>query len=166
MRSTDVFRRVGYWTVGTSLATRCRMNLVLVGLDPSPNAAKVLDYAVRLVQRTGGKLVLARAVGIPIELPAQAFTLTPAELAPVLVGQAKKALEEQTKHIPAGLVDHIEVELGTPWQTLCDLAKKLGADLVVIGSHGYSALDRLIGTTAARVVNHAHGPVLVVREAR
>ena len=140
------------------------MNLVIVGLDASPWAPKVLEYAVRLVQKTGGRLVLVRAVGIPMEFPAEAFTLTPAELAPVLVEQAKRALAELALHVPPGLVDHTEVELGSAWQILCDMAKKLGADLIVIGTHGYSALDRLLGTTAARVVNHAHCPVLVVRD--
>jgi nucleotide-binding universal stress UspA family protein len=38
-------------------------------------------------------------------------------------------------------------------------------DLIVIGSHGYDALDRLLGTTAAKVVNHADRSVLVVRAA-
>ena len=38
-------------------------------------------------------------------------------------------------------------------------------DLIVIGSHGYSGIDRLIGTTAAKVVNHAKQSVLVVRAA-
>jgi nucleotide-binding universal stress UspA family protein len=35
--------------------------------------------------------------------------------------------------------------------------------LIVIGSHGYGGLDRVLGTTAARVVNHALCSVLVVR---
>jgi len=35
----------------------------------------------------------------------------------------------------------------------------------VIGSHGYGGLDRLLGTTAARVVNHADRNVLIVRNA-
>ena len=37
-------------------------------------------------------------------------------------------------------------------------------DLIVIGSHGYGAIDRVLGTTAAKVVNHADRTVLVVRE--
>jgi nucleotide-binding universal stress UspA family protein len=37
------------------------------------------------------------------------------------------------------------------------------AALILIGSHGYSGLDHLLGTTAARVVNHADRSVLVVR---
>ena len=36
-------------------------------------------------------------------------------------------------------------------------------DLIVIGSHGYGGIDRVIGTTAAKVVNHADRSVLVVR---
>ena len=43
-------------------------------------------------------------------------------------------------------------------QTLPDTA-----DLVVIGSHGYGGLDRLLGTTAAKVANRAPCSVLVVR---
>ena len=42
-------------------------------------------------------------------------------------------------------------------------SKVTGADLIVVGSHGYSGIDHLLGTTAARVVNHADRSVLVVR---
>jgi nucleotide-binding universal stress UspA family protein len=35
--------------------------------------------------------------------------------------------------------------------------------MIVIGSHDYRLIDRIIGTTAAKVVNHADRPVLVVR---
>jgi nucleotide-binding universal stress UspA family protein len=35
--------------------------------------------------------------------------------------------------------------------------------LIVIGAHGYQGLDRMLGTTAAKVVNHADRAVLVVR---
>jgi nucleotide-binding universal stress UspA family protein len=34
---------------------------------------------------------------------------------------------------------------------------------VVLGSHGYSGFDRILGTTAAKVVNHCDRSVLVVR---
>jgi universal stress protein F len=51
-----------------------------------------------------------------------------------------------------------------PWQAVCEMARTLEAELVVIGSHGYFGFDRLLGTTAGKVVNHAHCSVLVVRE--
>ena len=61
------------------------------------------------------------------------------------------------------LLDAVEVKIGTPWSAICDEAKKIKADLIVIGSHGYGTLDRILGTTAAKVVNHAECSVLVVR---
>jgi universal stress protein F len=39
-------------------------------------------------------------------------------------------------------------------------------DMIVIGSHGYHGLDRVLGTTAAKVVNHADRSVLVVRDSQ
>jgi hypothetical protein len=44
-------------------------------------------------------------------------------------------------------------------------AKELDVDLIAIGSHGYPSIDRLLGTVAAKVVNHADRNVLVVRTA-
>ena len=66
-------------------------------------------------------------------------------------------------HIPDAerLFNHVHV--GTPWDTICREAKTLECDLVVLGSHGYSGLDRILGTTAAKVVNHCERSVLVVR---
>lgn len=34
---------------------------------------------------------------------------------------------------------------------------------IVIGSHGHGGIDRVLGTTAAKLVNHADRNVLVVR---
>ena len=48
---------------------------------------------------------------------------------------------------------------------MCDVAKEEACDLIVIGSHGYAGIDRLLGTTAAKIVNHAATSVLVVRSA-
>jgi len=53
--------------------------------------------------------------------------------------------------------------MGTAWDAICRVAQEEAVDLIVIGSHGYGALDRFIGTTAAKVVNHADRSVLIVR---
>ena len=55
------------------------------------------------------------------------------------------------------------MHVGVPWDTICTVAKEDNVDLIVIGSHGYDILDRIVGTTAAKVVNHADRSVLVVR---
>jgi nucleotide-binding universal stress UspA family protein len=140
------------------------MDRILVGLDASKRAALVLDAATDLARRTGGKLILFRAVGVPHEIPVEAYSMTPANLAELLEREAKRYLEEVAARLPTNMVAETVVHVGTPWQGICSAAERHGADLIVIGSHGYSGLDRLIGTTAAKVVNHAKQSVLVVRE--
>jgi nucleotide-binding universal stress UspA family protein len=44
------------------------------------------------------------------------------------------------------------------------VSDELDVDLIVLGSHGYYGMDRILGTTAANVANLAHRGVLVVRE--
>jgi universal stress protein F len=55
--------------------------------------------------------------------------------------------------------------VGVPWQAVCSAAVDEHVDLIVIGSHGYGGVDHLLGTTAAKIVNHADRPVLVWRPA-
>src|SRR5262245_41410311 len=68
------------------------MDRILVGLDGSPRAEDVLATAVELARRTGGKLILFRSVGVPHEVPVEAYTMTPASLAELLEHEAKKYL--------------------------------------------------------------------------
>jgi nucleotide-binding universal stress UspA family protein len=54
--------------------------------------------------------------------------------------------------------------MGYPVIEILDLAEEIEADLVVLGSRGHGAIERLIvGSVAEGVVHHARGPVLVVR---
>jgi len=56
------------------------------------------------------------------------------------------------------------VRTGVPWQAICEAAREQEAELIILGSHGYGGFDRLLGTTAAKVVNHADRSVMVVRQ--
>jgi nucleotide-binding universal stress UspA family protein len=136
---------------------------ILVGLDSSPRATLVLETAVGLSQQYGAKLILVNAVGIPFDFPADALGLSPTALPGVMEDAARRDLEARARGLPQGVASKVDIQVGTAWQVICDLAKEEDVDLIVIGSHGYSGLDRVIGTTAGRIVNHADRPVLVVR---
>jgi nucleotide-binding universal stress UspA family protein len=81
----------------------------------------------------------------------------------VLRHDADAHLAAAASHVPSESLAGTRVTIGAPWQAICDAARDENVDLIVIGSHGYSAVDRLLGTTAAKVVNHADRSVLVVR---
>jgi nucleotide-binding universal stress UspA family protein len=138
------------------------MRTILVGLDGSPRAPDVLAAARDLAVKTGARLVLFRAVSVPVGLPHEAYSVTPDGLEQLLLREARRELEILTSDLPRDLPARLRVEPGTPWRALCEAARTEDADLIVIGSHGYSGLDHLIGTTAAKVVNHARRSVLVV----
>jgi nucleotide-binding universal stress UspA family protein len=137
---------------------------IIAALDNSPRAQGVLDEAIDLAEKLGGQLVLVRAVGIPHEIPPEALHAEPGNVPEILERIAREGLEKLASTVPEGLLKSVRVNTGVPWQVICRDADEEKADLIVIGSHGYHGIDRLLGTTASRVVNHAHRSVLVVRE--
>jgi nucleotide-binding universal stress UspA family protein len=139
------------------------MKTLLVALDGSARARSVLEASVVQAKTMGAKLVLFRAVGIPVDLPFTAIAMSPDDIVKVLEQRARIELEDLARAVAVGVPCEIRIASGTAWQTICDTARDIGADLIVIGSHGYGGLDRVLGTTAARVVNHADRSVLVVR---
>jgi universal stress protein F len=139
------------------------MTRILVALDGSPQQTEVLDSAVLLATRLDAKLILFHAVALPVPLPAQALSVPPDQIGGIMAESSRTQLDEIAHGIPPGMLERVQVEMGAPWRAICDAAATDKVDLVVIGSHGYGGLDRLLGTTAAKVVNHAPCSVFVVR---
>lgn len=134
--------------------------IILACLDESARAPLVYRTAVAHAKSSGADLLLFQAVPLPLTQPEFGY-VTPAELTDGLVKAAQeKLIEMKSAEVPS----RVMVEVGVPWDAICRVAKSEGAALIVLGSHGYGGIDRLLGTTAAKVVNHAHCSVLVVRE--
>jgi len=80
-----------------------------------------------------------------------------AELAPLV--------EEGDRAAIGSLHEH--VVLGAPADEIIALAGELGADVVVVGSHGGDAMQRLLtGSVASKVVRDAPCAVMVVKGAK
>jgi nucleotide-binding universal stress UspA family protein len=72
---------------------------------------------------------------------------------------ARLAFEVAGVQVSASLVESHSV-----WRGIVEAAEAGGADLIVMGSHGRSGMEKLVlGSVAQRVLSHAHLPVLVVR---
>lgn len=140
--------------------------MILVALDGSARAPGVLAQAIAAASAHGERLVLFRSIGLPADVPQDLWRSTDEPLLDVLDHRARAYLEECEAKVPTAVRGGMQVVVGSPWQSICETAHRLGCDLVIIGSHGYSGFDRVLGTTAAKVVNHAPCSVLVVRAAR
>ena len=78
----------------------------------------------------------------------------------------ENAIYEVIQQAEAAGVDTIEgvVAQGAPHQAILDFADAHDVDLVVMGTHGRTGLDRyLIGSVTERVVRLSDAPVLTVR---
>lgn len=137
------------------------MKKILVCLDDSPRAPSVLAAASELALRFGAKLILFRAVSIaPIP---EDFQTDEASYGELLERRGREQVNALAHYVDPGLVERIHVEIGIPSEAICKVAREDDVDCIVIGSHGYGTLERMLGTTAAKVVNHADRSVIVVR---
>jgi len=136
---------------------------IFVALDASERASLVLAAAARLASLSDAKLVLFRAVGLPPEAPRELLDATDLTVEDIMRRNAHESLSRMADALSPGLVEAIVVDMCIPWDGICRTARARDADMIVLGSHGYHGLDRILGTTAGKVVNHADRNVFVVR---
>ena len=139
-------------------------SVVLAAVDGSARSAGVMRVAAELARRSNGRVHLYRSISIPPEFPAAART-PPDALPAILVAQARQELQAIASGYPDVVIE--EPSRHDPpqaWRGILATGERLRADLIVIGSHGYGGWDRVLGTTAANVVNRADRSVLVVHE--
>lgn len=74
---------------------------------------------------------------------------------------AQQRLEERVRDVPEA---RAELITGHSGRVIADYAKEHAADCIIMGSHKPELADYLLGSTAARVVRHAHCSVIVLRK--
>lgn len=140
---------------------------ILVPVDFSEASADALAYAVSLARQFNAKITLLHAIE-PLPYPID-MTYAPMGYAPVGRGfpiePTMSRLDELAARAvsPKMLADTV-VHIGRAYDIITTTAKEIGADLIVIATHGNTGLKHaLLGSTTERVVRHATCPVLVVR---
>lgn len=135
---------------------------ILVALDESRAAAGVFDAAAEIAIAFDAAIVPLRVIDVPPEFPAAAAGSLRDSLPEHLERVAKDDLAKITGRNPRARVVAPLVVAGEPWRAILEQAETHDVDLIVLGSHGYQGLDRLLGTTAGSVANRARRNVLVV----
>jgi nucleotide-binding universal stress UspA family protein len=128
---------------------------LLVATDFGPSSERAVELAARIAALFGARVTLLHALGDDAGEP-------DGEVARATRARLEGVAAEMSGVVPA---PEVLVRHGKPWSAISDEAKK-GYDLVVLGTHGRSAVPRwLIGSVAERVVRSAEPPVLTVRGA-
>lgn len=137
---------------------------ILVPVDFSESSEKAATAACALAAKTGATVHLLHAYVIPVESVGLALTVSQ-QYVEQFVGESKAQLQELAARLcPGAVLGPFLVESGDPREVITEEAKKLHAELIVMGTHGRRGITRaLIGSVAESVVRTAHCSVLVVR---
>jgi nucleotide-binding universal stress UspA family protein len=145
-------------------ANRFKANLLLVPIDFSAGSFKALEYALALKKEFGAQLHLVHVCDydrVPSAIEVATLTLSRGELRRHWTGELRKFAAELGAHPEP---KNLHVATGRAYHEICQLAGKLGADLIVTATRGHTGLKHvLLGSTAERVVQHSPCAVLVVR---
>jgi len=144
----------------------CKANKVILAIDGSEGSARAATVAFEVAEMTKSKLFVIHVIPTPV---AKQFALmSDTNLEDVLrkYEEKGKKLLDGTKRAAGEYKLSVELilEKGLPSERIIHQAKKLGADLIVIGSAGTSGARRSgVGSAAERVVTGSEVPVLVVK---
>jgi nucleotide-binding universal stress UspA family protein len=127
--------------------------------------------AARLAKTLGASVT---ALYVTLEGVPTAFSGGTIYASAVLGQQYEKFLKQQAKDALAAAqaearragvpVSAVRVTARHPWRAILAVARRRGADLIVMGSHGRGGLQKLLlGSVTASVLAHARIPVLVCR---
>lgn len=131
---------------------------ILVSTDFSPPSLEALRYARELAAKTGAELHLLHVCTIPVHVY-PGYSPVPV-LNTDVEAAASKALDELAA--TNGALAH-KMRVGIPADEILREAKEIGADLLVMATHGRSGLARVvIGSVVERVLRHSPIPVLAV----
>ena len=144
---------------------------VLLALDGSPCSEAALGEVARRPWPADTQVRVLSVVEPPAPLVAEPYMAAVGYFA-----EAERALREQADSAVVRAAERLrgepraplqvstEVLTGSPKRTLVEEAEEWGADLIVVGSHGYKSWERmLLGSVSQAVAAHARCSVLIVR---
>ncbi len=141
---------------------------VLCPIDFSQPARAAMDAAVEIARQVDAELVLFHAYQLPgYTLPEGSVVASPKMLQD-LADQAEAHLVDWKGIAESAGAPRVSAEkgIGEPAFEIVEVARELGCDLIVLGTHGRTGLAHaLLGSTAERVVRRAACPVLTIRAA-
>ena len=140
---------------------------IVCAVDYSECAHRALGWALEQAKRVEAELHLVHVYQMPAYAMPDGAHLGGPDLLRALAEGAEEIMRQLIeKNAAAGVVLVPHVMEGAPHTQIVHVADEIGAQLIVMGTHGRSGLTRLlIGSVAARVLRISTVPVVAVAEA-
>lgn len=138
---------------------------ILVPLDFSRTAMHALDFATAFAKQLNAQIHLMH-VQTPDEacaVPGAGHLMRECAESVTFLHQELAGIQPEPR--PQFWPENCHIRTGRAYEEICNLAKELNVDLIVLSSRGNTGLKRVVlGSTAERVVRFSPCPVLVVRQ--
>lgn len=148
---------------------------VLLAIDDSAYSQAAVSAAIAQFRPEGTDVRVLNAVDWPAALP-ESLEFTPGALASGPVMSVRDDARRQSEQLlvrtaqqlrAAGFTVSHETREGDPRHVILQCAGEWQPDVIVLGSHGRTGLDRfLLGSVAENVVRHASSSVAIIRGVR
>jgi nucleotide-binding universal stress UspA family protein len=139
---------------------------IVVATDGSPSSQTAAKTAAELAAQLGARITLIYVFEpIKYALPEGYVPYTSEQLTE-MTEHFEQMLRSAKTEVTAAGATQVETRLlqGVAADEICEFAKREGADLIVVGTHGRGLIERvLLGSVAEKVVRSASVPVLTVR---
>ncbi len=144
---------------------------ILVAVDFSDCSHALANQAAQLAAQLDARLLFLNVVAPPSGLDPEAiiFPSKSAEGVGVVDYLKSDAERKMPRYIEdaanrEGVPATCKVVVGSPVETILAEAEALPADMIFLGSHGRTGLNRLVlGSVSERVLRHAEVPCMVIR---
>jgi nucleotide-binding universal stress UspA family protein len=144
---------------------------ILLAVDGSSCSDAAIDEVARRPWPAGSSVKVLTAFELPTPPTPEAWALPInyfQEMDIALRKQAEDIIDRALQKLKARVDKSISIDAvllpGPPRTVILEEAESWGADLIVLGSHGYHAWERfLLGSVSQAVVSHAKCSVEVVR---
>jgi nucleotide-binding universal stress UspA family protein len=136
---------------------------ILIATDGSEIANKAMPHAIELAKALGAKL---SAVTVAEPYDAVVAAESHGDYNERSAESAAEILSVVTSTAGAAGIecDVIHEQNRLPYEGVIEAAEKVGADLIVVGSHGRRGIEGLlIGSQTTKLLTHSKIPALVVR---
>jgi nucleotide-binding universal stress UspA family protein len=140
---------------------------LLVPVDFSPHSSEALQLAIELAETFRAKIHLLHAYELSVNQLRLYGVVFPEPSYEKVRDAAVLRLEEELRKVKeAGLEGEVQVIQSSPAEAIAEAARELPADLIVMGTRGYTGLKHvLLGSVAERTVRIAPCPVITLKAA-
>lgn len=137
---------------------------IVVGTDFSPESEAAARHALHIAGHTGAAITLVHACPL-VEPPSRSLASQWATMLQQQQAQSQERLEALRAWMSAqGTQVTYELVDEAPDAALTDRAEALGADLVIVGTHGFTGINHLLlGSVAEKVIRHTRTSAMVAR---